>query len=396
MGIIPPNRTMASNKQSIEIDGVRLDLLHAPGETKDQIVIWLPDQRLLVGADNFYCAFPNLYAIRGTETRDSMVWVRSLDLMRSLPAQYLVPTHTRPLRGQRVIHETLTNYRDAIQFVHDQTIRLMNKGYLLDDIVQRIQLPPHLAPLPYLQPFYGIVPWAVRAVFTHYMGWFSGDPADLNPLAPFERAKGLAELAGGRDNVLAAAEKALEEGRAQWALELATSAVRLDGQYEPAQKLRVRALREMAARQPAATGRNYFLTAASEAEGKVSLKIKDEQKIQVLDRVKDVRQALDVLRVRFAAERALSLVSSIEFRWTDYAPSAGVSCLHIRRGVVELNHNHCDHRPNIKVRMPSGLMRDLIKGTRTAALAIATGEMSVEGGLMQFAAVMSLFETSAD
>jgi len=56
------------------------------------------------------------------------LWVNSLDKMRALRAEYLVPCHTRPLTGADRIYETLTNYRDAIQFVHDQTIRLMNKG----------------------------------------------------------------------------------------------------------------------------------------------------------------------------------------------------------------------------------------------------------------------------
>jgi len=57
-----------------------------------------------------------------------MEWVGSLDRMRALRPEFLVPSHTRPLRGEKKIYETLTNYRDAIQFVHDQTIRWMNRG----------------------------------------------------------------------------------------------------------------------------------------------------------------------------------------------------------------------------------------------------------------------------
>ena len=63
--------------------------------------------------------------------RDTLLWVKAVDLMRSLKPESLVPQHTRPLEGSELIMETLTAYRDAIQFVHDQTVRYMNKGMLL-------------------------------------------------------------------------------------------------------------------------------------------------------------------------------------------------------------------------------------------------------------------------
>jgi len=35
--------------------------------------------------------------------------------------------------------------RDAIQFIHDQTVRQMNKGLVPDELVEAVKLPPHLA-----------------------------------------------------------------------------------------------------------------------------------------------------------------------------------------------------------------------------------------------------------
>ena len=54
--------------------------------------------------------------------------MKAVDLMRRLKPETLIPQHTRPLEGSEEIMETLTAYRDAIQFVHDQTVRYMNKG----------------------------------------------------------------------------------------------------------------------------------------------------------------------------------------------------------------------------------------------------------------------------
>ncbi len=90
--------------------------------------------------------------------------------MRALRPAYLVPSHTRPLQGEQEIASALTDYRDAIQFVHDQTIRGINRGLTPDELATRIELPPHLASSPYLKPFYGTVEWSVRAIFDGYRG----------------------------------------------------------------------------------------------------------------------------------------------------------------------------------------------------------------------------------
>ena len=93
------------------------------GETNDQIIGWLPHRRILLAADNVYRSFPNLYAIRGTPSRDARQWAASLERMRALGAEVLVPSHTRPVVGAKQVSELLEAYRDAILYVHDQTLR---------------------------------------------------------------------------------------------------------------------------------------------------------------------------------------------------------------------------------------------------------------------------------
>ena len=94
--------------------------------------------------DNIYKTFPNLYTIRGTTHRDVTGWIESLDLMKSFYPEYLFPSHTRPVIGKNEINDIFITYRDAIQYIHDQTIRLMNAGYYPDEISEMIKLPQNL------------------------------------------------------------------------------------------------------------------------------------------------------------------------------------------------------------------------------------------------------------
>jgi alkyl sulfatase BDS1-like metallo-beta-lactamase superfamily hydrolase len=156
-----PTDTFNTDSYQVTIAGRDLILYHAPGETDDQIVIHMPKEKVLFAADNIYKSFPNIYAIRGTSTRDARQWASSLDLMRNLRAEYLIPSHTRPIKGEDYIYDTITKYRDAIQFVHDQTVRFINQGLTSDEIIgnKLIELPKELREHPYLQEFYGTVNW---------------------------------------------------------------------------------------------------------------------------------------------------------------------------------------------------------------------------------------------
>ncbi len=267
-GFIPPNLTF-DQELKITLGGEQFVLEHAPGETEDQLFVWMPERHVLFPGDNIYKAFPNLYTIRGTSYRDPVQWVASLDRMRALHAQVLVPSHTRPIIGADAIAATLTDYRDAISFTHDQTVRWMNQGLTPDEIVEKVKLPARLAANPYLFEHYGTVEWSVRSIFAGYMGWFSGDAAELSRDVPNVRAKEITDLAGGPAAALAKAQAAYAEGRWKWSAELATYVRRADPSLKgEADALEAKSLRQLGFDSVSPNGRNFYLEQADELSGK--------------------------------------------------------------------------------------------------------------------------------
>jgi alkyl sulfatase BDS1-like metallo-beta-lactamase superfamily hydrolase len=261
-GYLPPTRTFSGDRLEVTIAGVRLQLLHTPGETPENIAVWLPDKRVLLPGDDFYKAFPNLYAIRGARLRPVDQWVASLSKMLDLGAEYLAPGHTRPIIGSANVRAALTTYRDGIKSILNQTVEGMKKGERPDELVQHVKLPPALAESPYLQEFYGTVAWSVRAIYTDYVGWFDGNPANLFPLPENDRAARIIELAGGRDQVLSRARRAIVNKDFQWAAELTDYVLAIDGGNVEAKRLKATALTELGERQISAIARNYYISAA--------------------------------------------------------------------------------------------------------------------------------------
>jgi len=141
-----PNRTFEEDVE-LEIAGRNFVLRSAPGETHDHLFIWLPEQRVLFAGDNLYQAFPNLYSIRGVPPRPVRQWIDSLDEMRRLRPrpELMILGHTSPVQGADRIYQLLTDYRDAIAFVHDSVVRGINAGKTPHELVREIRLPPRLA-----------------------------------------------------------------------------------------------------------------------------------------------------------------------------------------------------------------------------------------------------------
>ena len=259
---LAPTRTFSEDRLELTIAGIRLQLLHTPGETRENVAVWLPDRRVLMPGDDFYKSFPTLYAIRGARLRPIDQWIASLGLMIDLGADYLVPGHTRPVLGRANVRAALTTYRDGIRSVVDQTLEGMKKGERPDELVQHVALPPGLAASPYLQEFYGTVAWSVRAIYADYAGWFDGNPARLFPLPDKDRAARVIELAGGREQVLSQARRALAGKDFQWAAELTDYVLANDDGNADAKRLKAAALSELGERQISALARNYYLSAA--------------------------------------------------------------------------------------------------------------------------------------
>jgi alkyl sulfatase BDS1-like metallo-beta-lactamase superfamily hydrolase len=261
---LPPTTVYAQDEVRPDIDGVRLDLYAAPGESEDQCAIWLDAHRVLFCGDNYCGCWPNLYAIRGGQYRDVATWVDSLDRLRQFPAEALLPGHTRPVVGREAVADVLVNFRNALDYVLTQTLTCMDRGMGLEATVDKVKLPEQYGQLPYLQEFYGTVAWSVRAIYTGYLGWFDGNPTNLNPLSPHQRAEKSIELMGGKESVAAAVAGALQSGDAQWALELLDLLLTLYPEDGELRRAKARGLLDLACQETSANGRHYYIACAKE------------------------------------------------------------------------------------------------------------------------------------
>lgn len=262
-----PKCFFTEERLELTLDGVEVVLAAAPGETDDQIFVWLPQWRILCCGDNYYASWPNLYAIRGGQYRDVDSWVNVLEAMQALDAEIVLPGHTEPIIGKEQVRQTLGNYHDAIAYVLEETLKGMNAGKSADELAAEITLPETWRELPYLQEYYGTVSGAVRSIVGGYMGWFDGNPTNLNPTPPARKAQKTIAAMGGADAVYGLAKQALAEEEEQWACELCDLLLDAGERTEEARTLKGQALYPIARRQTSANYRHYYIACSKELLG---------------------------------------------------------------------------------------------------------------------------------
>jgi uncharacterized sulfatase len=265
-GNIPPTRRIGEEGESFSKYGIDLELVMAPGETPDHMVVWYPEKKILFSGDNFYRAFPNLYAIRGTAYRDYDTWADSLDQLMAFEPEVLAPGHTKAVFGAAQIKEVLTDYRDAIRHVIDETRNGMDAGKTIDELAHSVKLPEELAAKPHLREYYGRVDFSVRAYFVGTMGWFDGNPTSLGTLAPEDEAQRMIDLAGGCDAVQKAVAEAAAKGDYQWGLQLIDRLIVTDRNDPELPKIKADLLRKHAVDQINCPTRHYYIQCAKEMD----------------------------------------------------------------------------------------------------------------------------------
>ena len=319
IGILPPNWIIVKSTQPMQIDGVDFVFHNVPGaECPAELTFHIPSKKLYNGAENLTQTMHNLLPIRGAKVRDALLWSKYLQnaLDELADTEIYIAQHNQPIWGTQRIREFITVHRDVYKYTHDQTVRLMNQGLTPREIADKITLPESLSKHLGARGYYGDLRHNVKAVYQFYLGFYDGNPANLNPLPPTESGKRFMDLIG-TDKAVAAAQTAFDKGDFRWAAELLNHVVMADSGNKDARELLAKTYDQMGYMAEAATWRNAYLTGAMELrEGPPKKGIDKANLIDMLQRVPTER-FLEAMAAGLKGEDAVGKDYKINLVLTD-------------------------------------------------------------------------------
>ncbi|MDM9629994.1 alkyl sulfatase dimerization domain-containing protein [Robiginitalea aurantiaca] len=384
---------IVTGKLEAEVSGVKMVLFEAYGDAEDEIDVYFPDLKHVHGSETIQGeSYPNLYTLRGTKYRDLVKWYKGVDnlLDYAKMSDSYSHSHMRSWVGNGFIVERIQNYRDAIQFTHDQSIYYMNQGATPEELVELVKLPENLKKDPWLQEFYGSVEHVVRNVYNGYLGWYSGDATELATPSFKRKAALYVSAMGGRDNVLKIANQAIDAGDYGWAMEITTHLIRSNPEDSDARKVKAKAMQEWGYDQSNIYYRNFALSGAKELDETLDKSGAFDFANPVIIQQFGIGTILENLRVKINASKATDADFKIGFNITDRNEKYG---FHVRNGIAAF-YEYVPDDADLVVNIPSNVVYDFVLGKGRVKDAINNGNGTAEGDIDQLDVFAGFFDFS--
>lgn len=396
LSLIAPTDTVPDNAD-LTIDGIEIEFQMAHGtEAESEMMMYFPQFRVLNTAEITSQHLHNIYTIRGAGIRDASAWSKFIDkaMVRFADrAEILVAQHHWPIWEKDEIKHFLSVQRDLYKHIHDQTVRMMNQGMLPSDIAENLQLPDSLGQEWSTRGYYGTVRHNARGVYQRYMGWYDGNPANLNPLPPREEAGRAIDYMGGEEKVLRKARKDFEAGDYRWVASVTRQLIYANPDNQAARELAADALEQLGYQAEAGTWRSAYLVGAHELRNGVETP-------KHVGLQPDLMQALetsmffDAMAVRLnptkAAGRHLVINWSVTDQKEDYR-------LNLQNATLTYRAGELDDEADASVRMTRDVLDSILLETTTFPEAVQAGQIQVDGSTEAFFGLLQMFEEpSAD
>lgn len=264
--LITPTVDIRKTGETRVVDGVTLEFQMVPEtEAPAEMNVYVPAARTFLAAEIATCSLHNILTPRGAKVRDAHAWAGFLNEAVNLygdRSDTIASSHCWPRFGQSEVKGWLSGQRDNYRYLHDQTVRMMNKGMTQAEIAENLKAPPAIANQWFNKGYYGTYSHNSKAIYQYYLGWYDAVPASLNPHPPEVRAAKLVAAMGGAKKVLAEAKKAIAAGDYRWSSDLLNQLVFADPKNAEGRTLLADSYEQQGYQAESAIWRNMFLSGA--------------------------------------------------------------------------------------------------------------------------------------
>ncbi|ANS85232.1 Putative alkyl/aryl-sulfatase YjcS [Vibrio scophthalmi] len=391
--LIRPTLIIEKTGEEHIIDGVKMVFQYTPGtEAPTEINTWIPEKKALWMAENSTNTMHNILTLRGAQVRDALKWSSYLNEtieMWGNDVEVKFQSHHWPMWGQEEIVEYFKRQRDMYKYTHDQTVRLMNQGYIGSEISEMIQFPSEIEQNWSTRGYYGTLRHNSRAVYQRYMGWYSGNPSDLNNLPPTEAAIKYVQYMGGEEAVLEKAKQDFAKGEYRWVAEVMKHAVFANPNNEKAKALLADSYEQLGYQAESGPWRSVYLQGAYELRnGTPSAGGTNTASPDIIKNMPP-EMLFDYLAVRLLPEKAAGKDYTINIDFSDLDEQY---TLYIENSV--LNHTtKLSDDPDVTITLTKQALDNVQLGVITLEKAIADGQIQIKGDKEVFQNFVGMLDT---
>jgi alkyl sulfatase BDS1-like metallo-beta-lactamase superfamily hydrolase len=377
--LIAPTDLIKESYETHRIDGVEIDFHLVPGsEAPAEMTLYFPQFNVLNMAEDTNHTMHNLYALRGAEVRDAKLWSKyiseALDRYGDR-TEVLIAQHQWPTWGAERITGFLKKQRDMYKFIHDQSVRLLNRAYTPNEIGETLKMPASLANDWTTRGYYGTLSHNAKAVYQKYLGWYDANPANLSPLPPVDQARRTVEYMGGAEAVITRAREDFKAGNYRWVASVMNQVVFADPTNKQARELGADALEQLGYQAEAATWRNAYLMGARELRHGVTKLPGGAFSLDMI-RAIPTDTVFDLWAVRLNPEKAEAKTLVINWTFSDVGEKFA---LNLENSALTIVRGKLAARADAGFTLTRSTLNSILVRQTTFPNAIRSGEITFEG-----------------
>jgi len=377
--LIQPTLDIKETGQVVEVDGVKMVFQMTPGtEAPAEMNTWFPQFKALWMAENTTNTMHNVLTLRGAQVRDPLKWATYIDETIDLygdDVQVKFQSHHWPQWGKDGIVEYFGKQRDIYKYTHDQSVRLMNMGYNGEEISEMIKLPASLDNEWSVRGYYGTLRHNSRAVYQRYMGWYNGNPSDLDNLPPEMVATRYVKAMGGEAEVIRKAGESYAQSDYRWVAEVMKHVVFANPSNMEAKNLLADSYEQLGYQAESGPWRSVYLQGAFELRNGVPQVGAPNTASPDTIRAMSPSMLFDYFAVRLDPEKVDGKKYAINVNLSDINETHG---LRVENSV--LNHSPKAIRSaDASISLTKATLDEIQLGGTTLDKAIADGKVKIEG-----------------
>ncbi|WP_265436899.1 alkyl/aryl-sulfatase [Aeromonas media] len=390
--LIVPTKLITKTGEALDIDGVKMVFQMTPGtEAPAEMNTWFPQHKALWMAENTTNTMHNILTLRGAQVRDALKWSTYLnETIETWGDQVEVKfqSHHWPRWDNANIVDYFKKQRDLYKYIHDQSVRLMNMGYTGEEISEQIKLPPELENFWPNRGYYGTLRHNSRAIYQRYMGWYSGNPSDLDNLPPEMVGPKYIEFMGGEAEVLKKAKASFDKGEYRWVAEVLKHLVFANPDNKEGKLLLADTLEQLGYQAESGPWRSVYLQGAYELRNGVPTAGGTNTASPDTIRAMPPSMLFDYLAVRLNPEKAAGKKMTINIDFTDINEKHS---LNIENAVLNHSTRYAD-KPDTTVTLTKKVLDDIQLGQTTLEQEIASGQVKITGDAKQFSEFVGMLD----
>lgn len=266
----------------------------------------------------------------------------------------------------------------------------MNQGLTASEIAERLELPASLANEWENREYYGTIRHNAKAVYQKYLGWYDGNPANLDPLPPVEAAKKYLAYMGGADAVIRRAEADFKNGEYRFVAEITNKVVFADPLNQRARNLAADAYEQLGYLAESATWRNSYLYAAYELRHGTSRAGRGPAINPEMIKAVPIGMLFDILGVQLNGQKANGKHLVINWNFTDRYE---YYVLTLEDSVLITTANKQTASADVSLSSTRVILDAIVLRSVAITDAITSGQIKVVGQPEKARQLFSLFDT---